>query len=155
MTMNGGSVFKKLHIWQVSISLEIYLSLFYVISPSDPLALWLEFRVNICDDLRHALHSKNTVRDPTEDQVCDYGLYLIDKILQSSNKSLKDWPSMPLPQNDWVMLVGNRLIIEQRSYCQGTPSKSCFHHKVQQSCLHSYSDLHSDSLHPSTQMSSF
>ena len=41
---------------------------------------------------------------------------LIDKILQSSNKSLKDWPSMPLPQHDWVMLVGNRMIIEQRSY---------------------------------------
>ena len=50
--------------------------------------------MNICDDLRHALHSKNIVRDPTEDQVFDYGLYLIDKILQSSNKSLKDWPSM-------------------------------------------------------------
>ena len=40
-------------------------------------------------------------------------------------------------------------------YCQGTPSKSCFHHKVRQSCLRSRSDLYSDSLHSSTQMSSF
>jgi hypothetical protein len=85
-------------------------------SPSDPLALWLEFRVHICDDLRHALHSKNIVRDPTEEQVFDYGLYLIDHILRGSNKSLHDWPTMPLPQNDWAAAVGNRLVAEQRSY---------------------------------------
>ena len=85
-------------------------------SPSDPLALWLEFRVHICDDLRHALHSRNIVRDPTEEQVFDYGLYLIDEILHGSNKSLRDWPTMPLPQNDWAAAVGNRLIAEQRSY---------------------------------------
>src|SRR6201996_7208468 len=95
---------------------DLFVTILRDCSPSDPLALWLEFRVNMCDDLRHALHSKNIVRDPTEDQVFDYGLYLIDKILQSSNKSLKDWPSMPLPQHDWMILVGNRLIIEQRSY---------------------------------------
>ena len=85
-------------------------------SPSDPLALWLEFRVHICDDLRHALHSKNIVHDPTEEQVFDYGLYLIDDILHSSNKYLCDWPTMPLPQNDWAAAFGNRLIAEQRSY---------------------------------------
>jgi hypothetical protein len=85
-------------------------------SPSDPLALWLEFRVHICDDLRHALHSKNIVRDPTEEQVFDYGLYLIENILRGGNKSLRDWPTMPLPQNDWAAAVGNRLIAEQRSY---------------------------------------
>ena len=85
-------------------------------SPSDPLALWLEFRVHICDDLRHALHSKNIIHDPTEEQVFDYGLYLIDNILRNGNKSLRDWPTMPLPQNDWAAVVGNRLIAEQRSY---------------------------------------
>src|SRR6202789_1450016 len=85
-------------------------------SPSDPLALWLEFRVDICDDLRHALHSKNIVRDPTEDQVFDYGLYLIDHILRGGNKSLKHCPTIPLPQFVWAAAVGNRLIAEQRSY---------------------------------------
>ena len=85
-------------------------------SPSDPLALWLEFRAHICDDLQHALHSKNIVRDPTEEQSFDYGLYLMDDILRGSNKSLKDWPTMPLPQHDWAAVVGNRLIAEQRSY---------------------------------------
>src|SRR5271168_1510159 len=46
-------------------------------SPSDPLALWVEFRVNICDDLHHALHLCNIIPDPTQDQVLDYGLYLV------------------------------------------------------------------------------
>src|SRR5271168_1396472 len=38
-------------------------------SPSDPLALWVGFRVHICDDLHHALHSHNIIPDPTQDQV--------------------------------------------------------------------------------------
>ena len=85
-------------------------------SPSDPLALWMEFRVNICDDLRHALHSKNIILDPTEEQVFDYGLYLIDVLLCNGNRSLQDWPAMPLPQHNWQAVVGNRLIAEQLSY---------------------------------------
>ena len=50
------------------------------------------------------------------------------------------------------------LFINQRQCqgtCQGTPSKSCSHHKAQQSCLRSRSDLHPNPLHPSTQTSSF
>jgi hypothetical protein len=58
-------------------------------SPSDPLALWMEFRVNICDDLRHALYSKNIMPDPTEDQVFDYGHYLIDVLLKNRTDHLK------------------------------------------------------------------
>src|SRR6202789_2694972 len=95
---------------------NLFVTILHDCSPSDPLALWLEFRVNICDDLRHALHSKNIVRDPTDDQVYDYGLYLIDHILRGGNKSLQDWPTMPLPQFDWAAAVGNRLIAEQRTY---------------------------------------
>ena len=45
----------------------------------------------------------------------DYGLYLIDNVLCGGNKSLRDWPTMPLPQNDWAAVV-YRLIAEQRSY---------------------------------------
>jgi len=95
---------------------NLFVTILWDCSPSDPLALWLEFRVHICDDLQHALHSRNIVRDPTEDQVFDYGLYLIDCILGGSNKFLRDYHTMPLPQNDWAAAVGNRLIAEQRSY---------------------------------------
>ena len=81
---------------------NLFVTILHDCSPSDPLALWLEFRVHICDDLQHALHSKNIVHDPTEHQVFDYGLYLIDHILHGSNRSLQDWPTMPLPQIDWA-----------------------------------------------------
>ena len=57
---------------------NLFVTILHDCSPSDPLALWLEFRVHICDDLQYALHSKNIFREPTEAQVFDYGLYLID-----------------------------------------------------------------------------
>jgi hypothetical protein len=87
-------------------------------SPSDPAALWLHFRTQICDDLRWALQHKNIRQNPTEEDVFDYGLYLIDKLLRSSsgNKGLEHWPTMPQPQQNWDLEVGNRLIREQRDY---------------------------------------
>src|SRR5271156_6793793 len=85
-------------------------------SPSDPLALWLEFRANICDDIHHTLQSRGIFNNPTEDQVFDYGLYLIDRILRANNKELKQRPAMPLPQIDWNLAVGNRLVADQHSY---------------------------------------
>ena len=84
--------------------------------PSDPLTLWMAFRDKICDDLRYALHNGNIRQDPTQDQVFDYGLYLIDRILQNSNKSLRDWPTLPQPIEDWTAAIGNPLIAEQRQY---------------------------------------
>ena len=55
-------------------------------TPFDPLALWLQFKVHLCDDLQHALHSKNIIQNPTEEQVFDYGLHLINQILHGRNK---------------------------------------------------------------------
>src|SRR5271163_942319 len=85
-------------------------------SPSDPLALWLEFRANICDDIHHTLQSRAIINNPSEVQVFYYGLYLIDRILRAGNKDLGHWPAMPLPQFDWNLAVGNRLVADQRSY---------------------------------------
>jgi hypothetical protein len=58
-------------------------------SPSDPAALWLHFRSKICDDLRWALQQENICQNPTEEDVFDYGLYLIDK-LSVRRSSLQD-----------------------------------------------------------------
>ncbi|KAJ7044442.1 hypothetical protein C8F04DRAFT_895861, partial [Mycena alexandri] len=46
---------------------------------SDPVALWNRFKANICDDVRHKLINKG-FPDPSEDQIYDYGLYLLDSI---------------------------------------------------------------------------
>jgi hypothetical protein len=83
-------------------------------APSDPLALWMQFREKICDDLRHALQRRNLRVNPTEEEVFDYGLYLIDRILQVSNQSLREWPMLPYPVGNWAELIGNPLIREQR-----------------------------------------
>jgi hypothetical protein len=84
-------------------------------NPSDPAILWQHFRDHICDDLKHALRCLNRP-DPTQEEVHDYGLYLIDQLLDQSGRSLRDFPPMPLPQMNWGQIVGNRLLAEQKDY---------------------------------------
>ncbi|KAJ7241918.1 hypothetical protein B0H12DRAFT_1000912, partial [Mycena haematopus] len=42
--------------------------------------------------------------------------FLIDKLLKESNRALKDWPTMPLPQKNWDSEAVNPLIAEQLDY---------------------------------------
>ncbi|KAJ6462876.1 hypothetical protein C8R45DRAFT_759416, partial [Mycena sanguinolenta] len=44
--------------------------------------------------------------------------FLLDKLLKESGRSLKDWPTMPLPQRDWDAEVMNPLMAEQLDYNQ-------------------------------------
>src|SRR6266545_5854715 len=78
----------------------------------------MDFQDKICDDLRHRLQTQNICQNPTPEDVYDFGLYLIEEILQRSNKSLCNWPMLPLPQQNWEHAIGNRLISEQRNYDQ-------------------------------------
>ena len=45
--------------------------------PANPLGLWERYKVQICDDLPRILQTRHHVHAPTEDQVVDYGLFLI------------------------------------------------------------------------------
>ena len=83
--------------------------------PSEPMALWDQFKENICDDLAYILRNRG-LEHPTPDQVYDYGLYLIDKSLQEAGKSLNDFPPMPKPVGEWAAMEGNRLIADQLAY---------------------------------------
>ncbi|CAG8447216.1 16499_t:CDS:2 [Cetraspora pellucida] len=56
---------------------------------------------NICDDLHPFLYNKYGILDPTEDQIYNFGLFLLDEILHDSNKSLN---------------IGNILIYEQLNW---------------------------------------
>ena len=75
-------------------------------SPVEPLVLWDEYKLYICDDLHHRLIQLQ-FEQPTEDLIYDYGLYLIEEALQESGKSLKDYAPMPMPVNNWNAIVGN------------------------------------------------
>jgi hypothetical protein len=88
-------------------------------APLDPLSLWLQFCHHICDDLHHALHHGGIRLNPSQDDVLDYGLFLIDHLLSAFGKSLeRDWPMLPRSQQDWQLHVSNPLIAEQLHYDQ-------------------------------------
>jgi hypothetical protein len=83
--------------------------------PSEPEKLWEEFKVLLCDDLHYQLLARN-ITQPTEDQVFDYGLYLLNLALLRYGTTLQDFPPMPLPVGNWEDLQANRLIAEQANF---------------------------------------
>jgi len=54
--------------------------------------------------------------NPTQAQIYDYGLYLIDKGLQRAGRSLQEFPPMPLSAQHWEDVEENRYIAEQLAY---------------------------------------
>ena len=82
---------------------------------SQPDLLWNDFRHHICDDLEYRVRAMG-IESPSEDLIYDYGLFLLDKILQDSGRSLAEWPSMLLSQEGWAALIVNPLIAEQLNY---------------------------------------
>ncbi len=95
---------------------DLFATILRECSPSNPAQLWIDSRHKICDDLRHRVQVTNVRNDPTEEEVYDYGLYLIEGIHLQRNKSLANCPGMPQPQHDWAADFGNRLIAEQQNY---------------------------------------
>jgi hypothetical protein len=93
---------------------HLFATLLLFCEPTRPGALWEEFRHQICDDLRRRLEIMG--RHPTEDDIYDYGLFLLDKVLNEQSRSLRDFPSMPTFQIDWDAQVDNPLIAEQLDY---------------------------------------
>jgi hypothetical protein len=84
--------------------------------PTSPRQLWNDHKVNLCDDLRHALQRRRIRENPADEDIWDYGLYLIDQLLSHSNKSLRDWPDMPQVQQNWAAAMANRLIAREQDY---------------------------------------
>jgi PIF1-like helicase len=89
--------------------------------PADPRALWNTFWPHIYDDLKYYLREhvfRNRDIKPLKAQIQDYGLYLIDYLLEQSGKRLSDWPSMPQVVNNWDAHIAdqNSLIAKQRQY---------------------------------------
>ena len=86
-------------------------------NPVEPHNLWNDYKEKLCDDLSHYLNTRLGIQNPEEEQVYDYGLYLIDEALRkSSAKGLEQFPTMPQPQENWRQRIGHRLIAAQRVY---------------------------------------
>jgi len=98
--------------------------------PAQPHILWDLNKVKICDDLRHMLIAEGHL-DPTEEDVFDYGLHLLQDILIDSGKHLDKYPNMPLPQQQWNILVANPILQEQLAYKPGLMARmvdDCYPH---------------------------
>jgi hypothetical protein len=86
--------------------------------------LWERFKQYICNDLPQSLPRLFPHIPPptaTWEQAFDYGLYLIERLLQPLNKSLAvDFPFMPISTMQWERHIrnSNPLIEEQLSYAQ-------------------------------------
>ena len=96
---------------------RLFATIIFHCNPTSPGALWNQFRHNICDDLLHKLTNIFPNRDFSQDEVYDYGLHLINQVLQTWGSELSDIHGMPQIIHDWgVVAEGNRLIAEQLNY---------------------------------------
>jgi hypothetical protein len=94
---------------------HLFTTILLFCAPSEPHRLWYRYRQYICDDLRHRLQILGLYH-PSDDEIYDYGLYSVDKLLLESGHSLQDWPSMPTVQCEWEGHNVNTMIAEQLNY---------------------------------------
>jgi len=65
-----------------------------------PHLLWDQFKAGLCDDVKHKLHYINHYQadqEIPEDDIYDYGLWDLNRILVEMERSLTDFLPMPLP----------------------------------------------------------
>ena len=75
--------------------------------------LWEEFKAHITDDLCHALIYHLHIPEPTQDQIFDDGLYLINALIQKQAiQSLADYLDMPLYEANWRIMKQNQFIAD-------------------------------------------
>jgi len=72
---------------------------------AEPHLLWDQFKAGLCDDVKHKLHHMNYYQadqEIPENDVYDYGLWDLNKILVRMERSLIDFPPMPFSQQQWA-----------------------------------------------------
>ena len=97
---------------------NLFVTILKECNPVNPRALWDTFWQDICDDLKRHPVFRGRDEEPSEEEIQDYSLYLIDQLLIQCGKRLADWDSMPQATGDWGAMLQNMnpLIVEQRDY---------------------------------------
>jgi hypothetical protein len=83
--------------------------------PSVPETLWEEFKHHLCDDICHHLRALNILH-PSNADVYDYGLFLLNKHLCNLGSSLSDFVNMPHIHSNWDHIDENHFLLEQLAY---------------------------------------
>ena len=68
---------------------------------AEPHLLWDQFKAGLCDNVKHKLHYINHYqadKEIPEDNVYDYDLWDLNRILVGMGRSFADFPLMPLLQ---------------------------------------------------------
>ncbi len=94
----------------------LFITILIDCSPTHPRQLWNNHKHSLCDDLRHTLQRRHIRENPSDEDVWDYGLFLISTLLSQLNKSLTFWPDMPQVQQEWAAAVQNPLIVCEQDY---------------------------------------
>lgn len=97
---------------------ELFVTILLFCEVSDPFELWNKNYQILTEDLPHRQRKILRFEELTltDAQVKNYGLYEIEKILVKSNKSLKDFPPLPSPNQAFIRELDNRLLREELSY---------------------------------------
>jgi len=80
---------------------------------AEPHLLWDQFKAGLCDDVKHKLHHMNHYQadqEIPENDIYDYSLWDLNRILVGIGRSLADFPPMPLPQQQWAHRIPNPLL---------------------------------------------
>jgi len=68
---------------------------------AEPHLLWDQFKARLCDNVKHKLHHMNYYQadqEIPEDDIYNYGLWDLNRILVGIGRNLVDFLLMPLPQ---------------------------------------------------------
>ena len=80
---------------------------------AEPHLLWDQFKTGLCDDVKHKLYHINYYQADQkipEDDVYNYGLWDLNRILVEMGRSLADFPPMSLSQQQWAHRIPNPLL---------------------------------------------
>jgi len=75
--------------------------------------LWDQFKAGLCDDVKHKLHHMNHYQadqEIPEDDIYDYSLWDLNRVLVGIGRSLADFLPMSFPQQQWAHRVPNPLL---------------------------------------------
>ncbi|XP_019183233.1 PREDICTED: uncharacterized protein LOC109178135 [Ipomoea nil] len=105
--------------WSTAYSLR---KLFVVLLTSSSIIrlenVWNQVWKHLSEDAQH--YQRRILNQPdlvlTEEEKKNFALFELENLLGQQNKSLKDYPPMPIPSTDHSRLFQNRLVFEELSY---------------------------------------
>lgn len=101
--------------WQLR---ELFVVLLIYCEVNDPLKLWMHCWKSLGEDILHMQRRRLEFEslNLTDEEVQQYVLLELQKLLNDHDKSLADFPDMPLPEKNTLSNVKNSMIQEEKNY---------------------------------------